>query len=176
MFPEKNGTAQSILDEAKRDFKFSENGTGQLRLVHVGTGSNCHRVFQEIKRDMSMAEIRAKYTGNTFMQLRVEEVPADQLEQARDERLFPVAHYDKEPNRMHGIPFFLKIHDGEPIVNIRRRIRELLEVPEREFEKVRSCCASGGAGRGISQEKGSGIRSRQLASGTGVYKESGALA
>jgi ubiquitin carboxyl-terminal hydrolase 7 len=68
----------------------------------------------------------------------VEEVPRDQLEIGRDEKLFPVAHYDKEPNRMHGVPFFLKIVDGEPIVNIRRRIRELLEVPEREFEKVRT--------------------------------------
>ncbi|KAH7716481.1 Peptidase C19 [Aphelenchoides avenae] len=137
LFPEKNGTVQSILDEAKRDFKFSETGTGELRLVHCGSGASCYRVFSVIKNDISMAELKAKYLQSAFSQLRVEEIPSDQKEVAKDEKLFPVAHYDKEPNRMHGIPFFLKIVDGEPIVHIRRRIRELLDVSEREFEKYK---------------------------------------
>ncbi|KAH7702336.1 ubiquitin carboxyl-terminal hydrolase [Aphelenchoides avenae] len=137
LFPEKNGTVQSILDEAKRDFKFSETGTGELRLVHCGSGASCYRVFSVIKNDISMAEVKAKYVQSAFPQLRVEEIPADQKEVAKDEKLFPVAHYDKEPNRMHGIPFFLKIVDDKPIVHIRRRIRELLDVSEREFEKYK---------------------------------------
>jgi ubiquitin carboxyl-terminal hydrolase 7 len=140
VFPDKNGTAQSLLDEARRDFKFSENGTGVLRLVHIGHGTTCHRVYQVIDNSLPLSEVLTRFsssfaTGN--IQIRVEEVPRDQLEIGRDEKLFPVAHYDKEPNRMHGVPFFLKIVDGEPIVNIRRRIRELLEVPEREFEKYK---------------------------------------
>ncbi|KAH7714883.1 Ubiquitin carboxyl-terminal hydrolase family protein [Aphelenchoides avenae] len=137
LFPGKNGTVQSILDEAKRDFKFSETGTGELRLVHCASGASCYRVFSVIRNDISMAELKAKYLQSTFSKLRVEEISSDQKEVAKDEKLFPVAHYDKEPNRMHGIPFFLKIVDGEPVVRIRHRVRELLEVSEREFNKYK---------------------------------------
>lgn len=70
------------------------------------------------------------------VQLRAEEVPEDQLEIGQGEHLLPVAHFDKEPTRMFGIPFFIKIKNEEKISNIRKRIKELLEVPEREFEKV----------------------------------------
>lgn len=37
---------------------------------------------------------------------------------------------------MFGVPFFIKITNDEKISNIRRRIKEILDVPDREFEKV----------------------------------------
>lgn len=72
---------------------------------------------------------------NNF-QLRVEEIPKDQEEIGTGEYLFPVAHFDKEPTRMFGVPFFIKITNEEKMCDIRRRIKEILEVPDKEFEKV----------------------------------------
>lgn len=66
----------------------------------------------------------------------MEEIPADQLEVRPDEHLLAVAHYDKELSRMFGVPFYIKITNNESFENIRRRIKELLEVSDREFEKV----------------------------------------
>jgi hypothetical protein len=66
----------------------------------------------------------------------LEETPKDQLQIEPDEHLMPVAHFDKEPGRTFGIPFFIKITNGEKVSNIRERIRQLLDVPEKEFEKV----------------------------------------
>jgi ubiquitin carboxyl-terminal hydrolase 7 len=63
-------------------------------------------------------------------------VPKDQLQIGPDEHLMSVAHFDKEPTRTFGVPFFIKISNGEKVSNIRQRIRDILEVPEKEFEKV----------------------------------------
>lgn len=71
-----------------------------------------------------------------YFKLRLEETPKDQLQIEPDEHLMPVAHFDKEPGRTFGIPFFIKITNGEKVSNIRERIRQLLDVPEKEFEKV----------------------------------------
>lgn len=69
----------------------------------------------------------------------MEEIPSDQLSVVQDERLLPVAHYDKEPTRTFGVPFFIKIRNEEPIAMVKQRIKEMLEVPDKDFEKVIKC-------------------------------------
>jgi len=66
----------------------------------------------------------------------VEEIPKDQLQLGVDEQLLPVAHFEKEPTRTFGCPFFIKITNGEKVSNIRERIRQMIDVPEKDFEKV----------------------------------------
>uniref|UniRef100_A0A915LYV6 Ubiquitin carboxyl-terminal hydrolase 7 n=1 Tax=Meloidogyne javanica TaxID=6303 RepID=A0A915LYV6_MELJA len=92
VFVNKSATVQDILDEAKKDFKFSEDGTGILRSLY----------------DM--------------------EIPKDQLQLGVDEQLLPVAHFEKEPTRTFGCPFFIKITNGEKykfcIVKQNRILRE----------------------------------------------------
>uniref|UniRef100_A0A915EIB7 ubiquitinyl hydrolase 1 n=1 Tax=Ditylenchus dipsaci TaxID=166011 RepID=A0A915EIB7_9BILA len=38
---------------------------------------------------------------------------------------------------MFGVPFFIKVTNNEKISNIRRKIKDILEVPDREFEKYK---------------------------------------
>ena len=66
----------------------------------------------------------------------MEEVPKDQMQINSDEQLLPVAHFEKEPTRTFGIPFFIKIANGEKVANIRERIRQMIDVPEKDFERV----------------------------------------
>lgn len=68
----------------------------------------------------------------------MEELPADQVHVGSDEHLLPVAHFDKEPNRGFGVPFFFKVADGEPMSKVTERLRQRLDVSEKEFAKVRS--------------------------------------
>lgn len=44
----------------------------------------------------------------------MEEVPQDQLVVRSNEYLVPIAHFDKDPGRMFGVPFFLKVRS--PVV------------------------------------------------------------
>lgn len=68
--------------------------------------------------------------------MRVEEIPVDQLTIGPNEYLLPVSHYEKEPNKMFGVPFLIKIVNEEPVSNIKKRVKEALGVQDREFEKV----------------------------------------
>jgi len=137
IFVEKRGKVEDVLDEARKEFKYSENGTKQLRLVQIGTTPSLMRVFKVLSSDQLFSEVHG-YTSPHFS-FRVEETPSDQLEIEQNEHLLAVAHFDKEPSRMFGVPFFIKIRNEERISNIRERIKCMLEVPEREFEKYKFC-------------------------------------
>ncbi|EPB80821.1 hypothetical protein ANCCEY_00023 [Ancylostoma ceylanicum] len=68
---------------------------------------------------------------------RVEEVPQDQLVVRSNEYLVPIAHFDKDPGRMFGVPFFLKVSNDELLSSVRERIQNRLEIPEKEYEKYK---------------------------------------
>uniref|UniRef100_A0A914H2D2 Ubiquitin carboxyl-terminal hydrolase 7 n=1 Tax=Globodera rostochiensis TaxID=31243 RepID=A0A914H2D2_GLORO len=134
IFVEKNASVQTLLDEARKEFKFADHGTNVLRLVHA-SADGTFRVYQVLKNDMLYRDIQSR----SSVMLRIEEVPKDQLEVGQDEYLMPVAHFDREPNRTFGVPFFIKISSGEKVSSIRERIREMLDVPDKEFEKYKFC-------------------------------------
>ena len=72
-------------------------------------------------------------------QIRIEEVAFDQIHLGGSDALLPVAHFDKNPaDRMFGVPFLIKVTDGESMKSVRQRVRERLHVPEVEFDRV-SC-------------------------------------
>jgi hypothetical protein len=37
---------------------------------------------------------------------------------------------------MFGVPFLIKVVNDEPVLNIKKRVKEVLGVQDREFEKV----------------------------------------
>ncbi|CAJ0575801.1 unnamed protein product, partial [Mesorhabditis spiculigera] len=138
LFPPRHGTVGDLLEEAKREFKFAENGTGQLRLVYVGVSPATTRVFNVLENSLKISDVLQK-TVNSSMhtQARVEEIPKDQLRIGANEHLMPVAHYDKEPTRMFGVPFLFKVSDREPLATVHERLRQVLDVPEKDFEKYK---------------------------------------
>uniref|UniRef100_A0A1I7WX00 ubiquitinyl hydrolase 1 n=1 Tax=Heterorhabditis bacteriophora TaxID=37862 RepID=A0A1I7WX00_HETBA len=157
IFPERTGTVANIIEEAKREFKFSEYGTGKLRLVYVGQSGHTLRVYQVFKDDVSVMEVFQKTMTPSMYMGRVEEIPDDQLVVRSNEYLVPIAHFDKEPGRMFGVPFFLKVifrnftntenkfqlaiilkvANDEPLQSVRERIQAKLEVSDKEFEKYK---------------------------------------
>lgn len=76
VYPDKTGTVASIIEEAKREFKFAPGGTGVLRyelkdkssscrLVFVGTSPNCMRVYNIFQPDVSVNEVYSKIATPT---------------------------------------------------------------------------------------------------------------
>ncbi|KJH43026.1 MATH domain protein [Dictyocaulus viviparus] len=137
IFPEKIGTVRDILEEAKREFKFAANGTGKLRLVYVGQSSQSMRAYMIFKEDTSVMEVFQKTMTPSMYMGRVEEVPQDQLVVKSNEYLVPIAHFDKDPGRMFGVPFFLKVSNDELLSSVRERIQARLDIPDKEYEKYK---------------------------------------
>lgn len=85
-----------------------------------------------------IAALQASNEGsiaNTKM-YRIEEVPKEEQHLSAEEMLVPVTHFYKEMHNAFGIPFFLKITNKETYASIRQRIKNRLNVPEKEWEKV----------------------------------------
>jgi ubiquitin carboxyl-terminal hydrolase 7 len=69
--------------------------------------------------------------------LRVEPVPHDQQHvEPSKEMLICVAHFNKDVMSTFGVPFIMKIKHGEQYSAIRDRVRKMLQVNEKDFDKV----------------------------------------
>ena len=91
-----------------------------------------YKIFGVQKEDFQLECLNTTGT-KTY---RIEEIPRDQVDLSPDELLVPVAHFNKEIFSTFGVPFFLKIRNGEPFEQVKLRIQQKLEVPDKEFEKV----------------------------------------
>lgn len=105
LYPNKGGTVADLLEEAKKQVEFSEGGTGKLRLTEV----NCNKVSLGPKEDTPLESLNLT-NAKTF---RIEEVPRDELHLQEDEMLVSCAHFHKEVFSTFGIPFLVKIKNGE---------------------------------------------------------------
>lgn len=129
LYPNKNGTVATLLEEAKKQVEFSENGSGKLRLLEV----NCSRLLPGPREETLLDSLNTLGTKA----FRIEEIPKDELTLADDEMLVPVAHFHKDIFSTFGIPFMFKIKQGEPFTKVKDRLLKKLGLQEKEFEKVR---------------------------------------
>lgn len=101
LYPNKNGTVATLLEEAKKQVELSENGSGKLRLLEI----NCNRLLPGPKEDVLLESLTTIGTKA----YRIEEIPKDEVNLADDEMLVPVAHFHKDVFSPFGIPFMFKI-------------------------------------------------------------------
>ncbi|CAD6194259.1 unnamed protein product [Caenorhabditis auriculariae] len=78
LWPKKTEMVSNILELASQDFKFAANGTGKLRLLHVGISRSNRRVFGCFNDDTYATEIQQKL-WNFSHTVRIEEIPHDQV-------------------------------------------------------------------------------------------------
>uniref|UniRef100_A0A914UII7 ubiquitinyl hydrolase 1 n=1 Tax=Plectus sambesii TaxID=2011161 RepID=A0A914UII7_9BILA len=137
VFPDKTGSVKTILDEVRKQVQLAEGGSGQLRMVFAGQSPHTLRVYSVLSTELSVTECAHKF-ANTSYTGRVEEIPLDQVSiNTATEYLLPVGHFDKEPTRIFGVPFFIKVKQGESFSAVRDRIKKTLDVSDKEFEKYK---------------------------------------
>lgn len=82
-----------------------------IRLLEIVSYKIQSIVYEEIRLDM--------LNTSPPRWFRVEEIPKDEIEIADDELLIPVAHFSKEIYSGFGIPFLLKVREGEPFTQVK---------------------------------------------------------
>uniref|UniRef100_A0AC35U801 Ubiquitin carboxyl-terminal hydrolase 7 n=1 Tax=Rhabditophanes sp. KR3021 TaxID=114890 RepID=A0AC35U801_9BILA len=129
-------TIQELLEDFKDEFDMVEPSVNKLRAVLMG-GSPNFRVYNVYPTETRMDQVLNKIANSAFL-LRIEEIPEDQrvLDETR-EFLMPVSHYDKDPQKLWGVPFFVKVTNGEPFTAIKERLQKYLELNDKEMEKCR---------------------------------------
>ncbi|TGZ58823.1 hypothetical protein CRM22_009421 [Opisthorchis felineus] len=135
-----NGLVSDLLKEAIRHLSLPSDGSGQLRLLEISG----NRIIQEFSPNLKLSSISQStllpqtcVSNPPVHSLRIEEVPIDEVNLKPDETIVYVSHFDKDLHVAFGIPFTVRIRDGEHYSAVRERIRRRLEVPEKEFERWR---------------------------------------
>ncbi|XP_065066038.1 ubiquitin carboxyl-terminal hydrolase 7-like [Rhopilema esculentum] len=126
LFVEKEGLVSHLFKEARRHVS---SATEQFRLLEI---VSC-KVYRVVPEDQPLEQL----TPQTQRSYRLEAVNEEDLTIDEDSVIIQVAHFNKEVYNTFGTPFLLKLRDGEKVGSVRKRIREKLDMPEKEFDKIR---------------------------------------
>ncbi|EGT55368.1 CBN-MATH-33 protein [Caenorhabditis brenneri] len=140
LFPPKEGTVTDLINEAKRYFPFTEGGTGKFRALQIAASPNLNqRVYQVFGENTAISELESRLVyKQPTLSCRIEEIPQDELDMAPGEFLCPVVHYDREPTKLFGVSFVIKIRNNELMTEVRDRLRRKLpDVSDAEFAKYK---------------------------------------
>ncbi|EHB12187.1 Ubiquitin carboxyl-terminal hydrolase 7 [Heterocephalus glaber] len=142
LYPDKHGCVRDLLEECKKAVELGEKASGKLRQVFLETDERGRRLLEivsykiiAVHQEDELLECLSPATSRTF---RIEEIPLDQVDiDKENEMLITVAHFHKEVFGTFGIPFLLRIHQGEHFREVMKRIQSLLDIQEKEFEKFK---------------------------------------
>ncbi|GAB4824573.1 CSN-associated deubiquitinating enzyme Ubp12 [Ancistrocladus abbreviatus] len=129
----KQSTVGDVLNDLKTKVELS-HPNAELRLLEVFY----HKIYKIFPLNEKIENINDQYWT-----LRAEEIPEEEKNLGPHDRLIHVYHFTKETaqNQMQiqnfGEPFFLVIHEGETLAEVKVRIQKKLQVPDDEFSKWR---------------------------------------
>ncbi|GAU44158.1 hypothetical protein TSUD_399800 [Trifolium subterraneum] len=127
----KQSSVGDVLDDLKKKVELS-HPDAELRLLEVFY----HKIYKVFPSNEKIENINDQYWT-----LRAEEIPEEEKNIGPQDRLIHVYHFTKDTaqNQMQiqnfGDPFFLVIHEGEALSEIKIRIQKKLQVPDEEFSK-----------------------------------------
>ncbi|XP_058189954.1 ubiquitin C-terminal hydrolase 12-like isoform X4 [Rhododendron vialii] len=127
----KQSTVGDVINELKTKVELS-HPDAELRLLEVFY----HKIYKIFPVNEKIENINDQYWT-----LRAEEVPEEEKNLGNNDRLIHVYHFTKETaqNQMQiqnfGEPFFLVIHEGETLAEVKVRVQKKLQVPDEEFAK-----------------------------------------
>ncbi|XWS08168.1 hypothetical protein CRYUN_Cryun41cG0057300 [Craigia yunnanensis] len=127
----KQSTVGDVLDDLKTKVELS-HPVAELRLLEV--------FYHKIYKIFPLSE-RIDNINDQYWTLRAEEIPEEEKNLGPHDRLIHVYHFMKDAaqNQVQvqnfGEPFFLVIHEGEILAEVKVRIQKRLQVPDEEFAK-----------------------------------------
>uniref|UniRef100_A0A7C9CRZ2 ubiquitinyl hydrolase 1 n=1 Tax=Opuntia streptacantha TaxID=393608 RepID=A0A7C9CRZ2_OPUST len=126
----KQSTVGDVINELKTKVELSRPDA-ELRLLEVFY----HKIYKIFPPNEKIENINDQYWT-----LRAEEIPEEEKNLGPQDRLIHVYHFTKDTNQNQqvqnfGEPFFLVIHEGETLAEIKVRIQKKLRVPDEDFSK-----------------------------------------
>ncbi|KAJ1702648.1 hypothetical protein LUZ63_002427 [Rhynchospora breviuscula] len=126
----KNSTVGDVLNDLRTKVELS-HPNAELRLLEVFY----HKIYKIFAPNEKIENINDQYWT-----LRAEEIPEEEKNLGPHDRLIHVYHFAKDTQNQtqvqnFGEPFFLVIHEGETLSEVKARIQKKLQVPDEDFTK-----------------------------------------
>ncbi|KAG9144484.1 hypothetical protein Leryth_014518 [Lithospermum erythrorhizon] len=127
----KQSTVGDVINELKTKVELS-HPDAELRLLEV--------FYNKIYKIFPVSE-KIDNINDQYWTLRAEEIPEEEKNLGSSDRLIHVYHFTKETTQnqvqIHnfGDPFFMVIHEGDTLADVKVRIQKKLRIPDEEFAK-----------------------------------------
>ncbi|KAK9471279.1 uncharacterized protein V1510DRAFT_420556 [Dipodascopsis tothii] len=123
----KNGTMQDALELLKAKAGLTDEATAQVRIFAVHM-NKIHKLLSLEHPVISVIE---------SSQLYAEQLSPDDLDKGADDKYIQVYHFQKEPIRGHGVPFYFVIKPGERFAETKERLQRRMGADDKKFEKIK---------------------------------------
>ncbi|KAK7839224.1 ubiquitin carboxyl-terminal hydrolase 12 [Quercus suber] len=118
-----------------------QSTVGDVELSHPNAELRLLEVFYHKIYKVFPPSEKIENINDQYWTLRAEEIPEEEKNLGPHDRLIHVYHFTKDTaqNQLQiqnfGEPFFLVIHEGETLAEIKERIQKKLQIPDEEFAK-----------------------------------------
>lgn len=123
----RNGLVDDIIIGTSRKLKLDEATTQLLRVYEVAAG----KIARELPRDFSVTTI------GEFTTLYVERIPEEEINYDDDDTAIYAYHFDRDPQKAHGIPFKFVIKPGEKFKDTRERISKRTGIKGKLLQNIK---------------------------------------
>ncbi len=136
----KNGVISDLLPSLQKKANLDDETIQNIRIYEAHGG----KIYKELSEDYSVASV------NEFVTLYAERIPEEELKAEDGDGAIFTFHFDKEPNKPHGVPFKFLV---KPVSSLRRFIFETGDLidPGRGFQRNKGASieANGHQGQAI---------------------------
>ena len=125
----KNGTIADLLRGLQKKANIPNDILPRMRILEVSQS----KIHKELLEEASVVPIQE------FATLYAEVIPDDEDNAEEGDRAIYCFHYDKEPNKPHGVPFKFVVKPGERFEETKERLKTRTGIRGKQFEKIRFC-------------------------------------
>ncbi|KAF2859744.1 cysteine proteinase [Piedraia hortae CBS 480.64] len=134
MLVHKQGRFTDVLQALQKKIELPDDALEQIRfyLVHY------NKVHQVLPITQSLADL------NDFVTICAERVPEEEqtLDPEKGDKLAHCFHFEKEPNKTHGVPFVFLLKGGEIFKETKERLSKRTGLKGKNLEKIRFAIVS----------------------------------
>ncbi|GAA6033904.1 hypothetical protein NBRC10512_001767 [Rhodotorula toruloides] len=131
LLPKNTTMLEVASDHLRKEVKLAAPdtvGSGQIRIFELSNQGRTQRVYsgQEVVRDIPEST-----------ELYAEEILLEEANAEDDERVVQVYHFNRDPQRAHGIPFRFVLRPGEPFSETKLRLQKRTGSSEKDLAKMK---------------------------------------
>ena len=108
----KNGMISDLLSGIAKKLNLDAETIQRLRICEIHAG----KIHKELSEDFNVVGV------NEFTTLYCEKIPDEELDPPEGAEAIFAYHFDKEPNKPHGVPFKFVLKPGEATKDMRERL------------------------------------------------------
>lgn len=125
----KQGTLADALPTLQKRASIPDEALEQIRFYESHQG----KIWKQLGNNHPVSNI------NEFMVIYAERIPEEEqdINSEAGDRLIPCFHYEKEPNKHHGIPFIFLMKSGEVFKETKERLSKRIGIKGKNFEKIK---------------------------------------